>query len=331
MRFVVIGCGARARFHLDEVAAMDGLAVAAVCDADPEAVASTAEAHGIARTFTDWREMLRHVEADAAVLCLPHHLHAPAAIDCLGAGVHVLVENPIATTLDDADRMADAARAGDRTLMVGNSYRYTPACRTAESLVASGRIGKPTLCYGAWLGPRWMLEQSGWAARREQAGGGPLLGYGTHLFDLLEWMIGPIRSVDAAVSRDVVLDAEVEDSASVLLRFAGGASGSFTLSWADHTDRFRLDTEILGTKGRIAFSPRGGLKVSDAEGRELVDVKPADLSPHALYEEFLDAVATGREPLTGATTARRALACSLAAYRSAVQGRPVDVGTGEAE
>jgi len=329
MRFAVIGCGARAGFHLDQLKALPDAEALAVCDTDAQRLAATAETHALEQTFGQWREMLDAVELDAAVICLPHHLHAPAAIDCLKAGLHVLVENPIAATLAEADRVAEVARQCDRRLMVGNSYRYTPPCQAARQCLRSGRIGEPVLCYGAWLGPRWMMEHSPWAGRRSQAGGGPLIGYGTHLFDLLEWMVGPIRSVDATVSARVVGGIDVEDSAAVLLRFANEAAGAFALSWADHTNAFRLDTEILGTRGRIVFSPRGTLRVATAEGADLADVKPGAASPHAMYEEFLAAVEEDREPMTNAVTGRRALAWALAAYRSTRLGRQVGIGPGE--
>ena len=152
-----------------------------------------------------------------------------------------------------------------------------------------------------------------------------MIGYAAHLFDLLEWMIGPVATVDAATSGQSRPAGTAENSAVTLLRFAGGAVGSFVFSWADHTDRFRMDIEILGTEGRMAFSPRGAIRITGiAEGgrRELMPMEPDDTSSHAMYEEFLASMKDRCEPMTNAATGRRALACVLAARRSASSGRP---------
>jgi phthalate 4,5-cis-dihydrodiol dehydrogenase len=325
LRMALIGCGMRGRCHHDAIDAVAGMDLAAICDADAQRLANASAGQKDLHAFADWGDMLGQVDLDAAVVALPHHLHAPAAIDCMAAGLDVLVENPIATTLQEADRMAEAARRHGRVLMVGNSYRYTPPCMTVHQLIDSGRIGSPAMVYGAWLGPRWMMAGGTWATRADQAGGGPLMGYGVHLFDLLEWLIGPVASVYAAVSSEIVQGIDVEDSVSLLVRFEQGTHGNFAISWADHTDRFRLDMEILGTRGRVAFSPRGMLRLADGSSTDLVDLPAVATDAHALHHEFAGAIAQRREPLTGAATATRALACTLAAYRSAREGRPVAV------
>src|SRR5437588_10574935 len=125
IRVGLIGCGNISAKHAQGYSALqDLLQVVAVCDSNEAAARTCGTELGAGHVFTDHRALLEADLVDAVDVCLPHHLHAPVTIDCLEAGLHVLVEKPIATTLDEADRMVDAAQHAGKILMVGHNERY---------------------------------------------------------------------------------------------------------------------------------------------------------------------------------------------------------------
>src|SRR5919204_465773 len=150
-------------------------------------------------------------------------LPPPATLDALDAGAHVLVEKPIATTLEEADRMVEAARRAGKLLMVGHNERYDPQYREMKRLVDAGMLGT-IFCARADHNQNFRRAGEHWLKSNRQAGGGVLIGSGIHRIDLLRWLVGEITQVfNVQVAQPDRLEGEACALTTVV--FANGAIG----------------------------------------------------------------------------------------------------------
>jgi predicted dehydrogenase len=221
----VVGTGWFGRKHVETMKLVPQCRLAAIADPVPEAV-RYAEALGVPH-FVDYREMLDAIHPDAAIIAAPNVLHAPAGIACAERGIHMLVEKPIADTIGAATRLVEAAEDAGVALLVGHHRRYNPIIEKAREIVQSGRIGQPTAISAQWM----LMKAADYfdAEHRRLPGAGPILTNAVHDIDDLRHICGEIASVQAFVST-AVRHLPVEDSAAILLRFAGGALATLTVS-----------------------------------------------------------------------------------------------------
>jgi predicted dehydrogenase len=315
LRFGVIGCGAvTERYHLPSLQASPDIELVAFADTSPARAASVAARAGTGRAAADHRELIGAI--DVALVAVPNAWHEPIASDLLRAGIHVLVEKPMARTTAECDRMLAAASEGDTVLAVGHDFRQFPVARFARDFFAAGLLGpiqRVDLRQSA--GGRWPYAST--AVLSPSAGGGVLLDFGVHLFDLMLWWLGDIEPI---AYRD---DAEggVESECEAELRLANGAPVHVELS----RSRLLRDTLVVeGERGTIeigVFEP-ALVRLTPWGGREL-----AGTAPDARFEraplrtvfdrqlaDFLDAVRTGAPLLVSGIEARRAVALVEGCY-----------------
>ncbi|OUM03670.1 Gfo/Idh/MocA family protein [Variovorax sp. JS1663] len=221
----VIGAGLIGRTHIDCALNSPGVELAGIADPTP-AAAEIARAAGVP-CFPDYRSLLAQLKPRGVVVATPNVTHAQITVDCLEHGCAVLVEKPIADTLEDARRICEASRAASLPVLVGHQRRHNTIMRKAKAIVGAGALGRPVsatvLC--TWLKPRDYFD----VAWRRQQGGGPILINLIHDIDLMRHLYGEIEAVQALAS-NAVRGFEVEDTAAVLLRFRNGALGTVTVS-----------------------------------------------------------------------------------------------------
>jgi UDP-N-acetylglucosamine 3-dehydrogenase len=329
----IIGCGGIAQAHLGAIAAEPRVRLLAAVDADLQRAQAVKEKHHAERACASWDGIWDDPRIEAVDLCLPHYLHAPAAVAALEHGRHVLVEKPIANTAVEADRMVAAAATAARVLMVGHMKRYSRAFGLMKRVVDSGQIGRPYACEALWHGPREIMPGIPWVMAKAKGGGGPLMGFGTHHLDVLRWVLGEVQEVACFANRQVVTGAEVEDTAALTLRFCSGAVGAALLSWARSVPAFEESIRILGHAGEITARGSNELWLASEPrfgNRDLHRLDVAAEAPDLAADPFAGQLAhfihcvTAHEPsLTGGADARRTLAVIEAAYRSAETGRTV--------
>jgi predicted dehydrogenase len=263
----VIGCGDVSVVHLQAIENLAGIDLVGVCDIDPVRAAATAERYGVP-PFADHRQLLEATRPDVVHVCTPHHQHVPVAIDCLDAGVAVLVEKPVAHTVAEADRLIAAAREHpDVKAGICLQNRYNAATRAARALLDSGELG--AVMGGSatvlWHRDPQYYQARPWRGRVRDSGGGVLINQAIHTLDLMEWLLGDVVQVRGHTGRyalDGVVD--VEDTANALLDHAGGARSVFFATVANVTDS-PVTIEILTE--RAALQIRGDLTVRYADGR----------------------------------------------------------------
>ena len=327
----VVGCGAVATSHYLPVLASSRRAeTVLVVDRDGERARQTAARWGVA-SATDHREVPG--KAEAAVVALPNHLHAPVAIDLLRAGVHVLVEKPMALSGAECDAMAEAAAAGGARLTVGLQFRFFDSTRLVGEILASGVLGRLER-FDLHLGviSNWPFA-SDFMLRKETAGGGVLVDYGVHVLDLLLVWLGEWQEVRY---RDDAMGG-VESDCELDLTFASGLAGSVEISRTRNLantcvftgERARLEVGIWdpdppirllleGDSAHRAAEPAGqGAASLDLVGRarrrsgDGLDFNGAFLRQ---IDDLAEALAEGGEPYVTAAEARRPVDLIEACY-----------------
>lgn len=329
----LVGAGIIARTHIDRLAHSGGMALAAVADPAPAARA-VAEAAGVP-WFTDHREMLAAVAPAGVIVATPNALHVPVALDCLARGVPVLVEKPVADTVEDARRLADAQAACGVPVLVGHHRRHNPIVQQARAIVQSGRLGRLVAVHAqaTFLKPDAYFD----VAWRRVTGGGPVLINLIHDIDLLRFLVGEVEQVLSATS-SAVRGFAVEDTAAAVLRFAGGALGTVLGSdaavspWCwdfcagEQPQYPRQDVQshyLAGTQGALSLPDlalwhyKGDRSWHAEMTREQSVVHAAD--PYTRQLDHFHALITGREtePLCSAEDGLRTLAATRAVQATA--------------
>jgi UDP-N-acetyl-2-amino-2-deoxyglucuronate dehydrogenase len=262
-RAAVIGCGTVSIVHVQAIAAVPAAQLVGVCDTDP----GRAQRYGVP-AFTDHREMLAAVRPDVVHICTPHDQHVPAALDSLEAGAHVLLEKPVAHTVADADRLISAAAAYPaRKVGVCLQNRYNATSQAAHRLLASGELGA---VLGSSASVLWHRDAAyyadrPWRGRLSRSGGGVLINQAIHTLDLLQWLLGEVAEVRGHTGRYALSGGvDVEDTAQVLLRHAGGARTVFAATLAHVVDA-PVTIEIITERATLLI--REDLTLSHADGR----------------------------------------------------------------
>lgn len=263
----VIGCGDVSIVHLQAIINLDGVDLVAVCDTDPGRAAATAQRYGVPG-FTNHRELLDTVRPDVVHVCTPHHQHTQVAIDCIDAGVAVLVEKPVAHTVAEADRLiATARRHPDVKVGVCLQNRYNATTLAVRALLDSGDLGatRGGSATVLWHRDPAYYQDRPWRGRLRDSGGGVLINQAIHTLDLMEWLLGDVVEVRSHTGRyalDGVVD--VEDTANVLLEHVGGARSVVFATTANVVDS-PVTIEIVTARAVLLI--RGDLTVSYADGR----------------------------------------------------------------
>lgn len=326
----ILGAGYIADLHARAASELPGVRLVAAYSWRPERLAALADAHDIPRRYTSLDGLLADDEVDGVVVGLPNAEHAPATIASLESGRAVLVEKPMATSVAEAEAMVAAADAHGRALMVGHMWRFRPEVRAVREAIDAGRIGRPFKTKGYGIHVDW--GPSGWFVERARAGGGALADMGIHALDTAWYLLGEPRPrrVFASVATHF-LDADVEDSAVVVVEFEGGAASIIESGWHHpHADGPEAHTQVFGTGGYAeVFPPR--LSILDGSARRWEELGTVE-TPHIglpMYVRQLDRfVAAARGAALPEPSGRQGLEVVRmmeAAYRSAETGAAVEL------
>ncbi|MBI4639016.1 MAG: Gfo/Idh/MocA family oxidoreductase [Candidatus Rokubacteria bacterium] len=320
---VIIGCGWIARRH---AAAARRLGIPLVfASRDLGRARAYAKRFGALDAFGSYEEALGDPRARAAVICTPHDRHLPDTLLALARGRHVLVEKPMARTLDEADRLIAAAAAAGRVLMVAENFHFMPAFRHVRSLVATGRVGDLRELH---LVARGFRRHAGWRLAGDPMGGGTLIDGGVHYVHNLRAWAGEVRRVFALRPPQTITDMAGEDTVSLLAELPGGVVGFLSNSLGTPgVPRFQ-SSRVMGTVATCVAENRGRFVALHGTRGFRFWLFRRDLRGHeGMLGAFWRAIARGLAgPLEmDGREGRRDLAVVLAAYRSIAEGRPVDV------
>jgi predicted dehydrogenase len=339
IRIALLGAGLIGREHAALMASHPDVSIAAICDPSAEAAALARQLSVPCRT--DYVSTLDEMRPDGAVIALPNRLHAPAALACVERGIACLVEKPIAESPAAAAGIAEAAARKGVPVLVGHQRRHSPDIRAAKRVIESGELGEIVAVNGMTLFDKpddyFNVE---W---RKKAGGGVLLINLIHDIDLLRHLVGEIESVRAFTS-NTRRGFEVEDTASVSIRFGNGALGTFLISdnavspWAweyasgqalYHPAQPGPYMFLAGRKAALSVSDLYLWRHADGSGHwqhPLVrEYRGSAGAPTYLrqLDHFIAVIKREEKPLITAQDGAATLAATLAVDRSAREDRTV--------
>lgn len=339
LRYAIIGSAAGiAKLHLDALSKLPNAKLVGMADVAVERGKERAAEYGTL-FFADHRELLNEVRPDVAVICTPHPFHMPIALDAFEAGAHVLVEKPLAVTVEEGDRMIAAAKAANRLLAVNFQQRFRPAILRARQLVETGELGEivRTLCVEPWYRPAAYYASASWRGTWKGEGGGVLMNQAPHTLDLLCHLGGLPSKVWGTVRR-FAHKIEVEDTAQALLEYQNGGSGYLHINTTEAGLTKRLEIvgdraaiELIGETLRIyRFSEplsefRANSKEMFAAPKSEIEEISFEAGPGhlAVYQDLEDAIASGRQPLANGEEALMSLELANAITLSSFQERAV--------
>jgi predicted dehydrogenase len=353
LRLGIIGCGLIGQRRA-AVARSCGHRVVAVADLDAAKAAQAAGDCG-AEPLSDWRQLVQRPDIDAVVVATFNAALAPITIASLQAGKHVLCEKPLGRNSAEAEQMVAAARQTRRILKTGFNHRHHPGVWKAHELVLQGAIGPQMFIravYGHGGRPGYDKE---WRADASLSGGGELLDQGVHILDLCGWFMGefsevfvmagtfawnlgcwPSKPEPAPGHSEGGRARRLEDNAFALLRAPDGRIAQFHTSWTQWKNRFSF--EVFGQAGALAVEGLGGSYGTESlsltrrrahGGPPFVETEAfggPDDSWRLEWQEFVNAIHEGREPLANGDDGLRTMRLIDALYESARTGCVVKVG-----
>lgn len=345
LRFAIIGCGRISYKHVEAIVSnKEEAELVAVCDILKEN-AESKKAEYIKKlgkvaevsVYVDYKEMLEKEKIDAVSIATESGYHPEIAIYCMNKGKHVIVEKPMALSIEDADSMIKCAKDNNVKLCVSHQNRFNKPIQELRAAIEGNRFGRLVNGTARILWNRNMdyYTQAPWRGTWKQDGG-TLMNQCIHNIDLLQWMLG--GEVDTVYSQcDTFLrDIEAEDFGAIIIRFKNGAIGIVEGSACVYPKNLEETLSIFGEKGTVAI---GGLAVNKIETWRFADnkdneaeiLKAQEGDPDSvygfghtpLYKNMIDAINNNREPLISGEEGKKGMSIILAAYKSRLTGMPI--------
>lgn len=327
----VVGLGRVAHSHIDGVLHWDdGCELVAVVDVDETRARSVSTEYDVPY-YTSAEEVYEEPDVDAVVICVPHHLHAPLAIDAMEAGKHVLVEKVMATSVEDGRRMVEVAADNGVNLMVGQSRRFFPSLAEAKDRI--DEIGRPLNLQYTFACHFDVETAPPWWRSEEKTGGLVYPMLGSHSIDYTLWMLEDREPVSVYANGASNNDTfEGDDDVTILIEFDDGTHATNFLSINNSPSKHR--GIVIGSEGSISWDQQG-----DHSG-ELVGVATTDLQingkrvsptkdgPHNFalqMKEFVNSIRERRQPRPSGREVIPQLRIIRAAKRAASENRVVEL------
>lgn len=345
LRFGIIGCGVIGPTHANALASLDEARLVAVADVVPERARTLAEKHHVT-PYSDPAEMLAREALDVVCVCTASGLHGEYAILAMRAGCHVVVEKPMELSIAAMDRMLAVQHDTRVKLAVISNHRFDAASQQVYALIQEGAFGR--LVLGCTQIPWWRsqayYDSGAWRGTWALDGGGVLMNQSIHSIDVLQWLMGPVRSVHAYVDT-LAHRIETEDVGVAILRFANGALGTISATTSAYPG-VGTRIEVFGDRGSavIENDKIGYLRLAGDEQEEVGPYGQATAPPvasgaasttaaapaalpantHALQiADLIRAVRADGIPLIDGMAARKPVEIILGIYQAARTGEEV--------
>ena len=337
IKFALSGCGRIAANHFAAIAKhSDSCEIVAVCDIDPLKLNHAVAATG-SRGFNDLDEMLAAGGFDIVILTTPSGLHPLQTIKCAEAGFHVMTEKPMATKWSDGVQMVRACDAAGVRLFVVKQNRLNNTIQLLKNAIVSGQFGRiyNVACNVFWTRPQEYYDAAAWRGTWE-FDGGAFMNQASHYVDLLDWLVGPVESVQSYIAT-LARNIEVEDSGVVALKYRNGALGTMNVSMLTYPKNLEGSITIIGEKGTAKI---GGLAVNEilvwdfanskVTATEIKNTNYETTSVYGFghplyYDNVIQTLRGEAQPLTDGREGLKSLELLIAIYISARDGRRVSL------
>lgn len=341
MKYALIGCGRISTNHIS-AALKNKLEITAVCDVVPEQMENLLVKHGFEKnteiaTYTDYRKMLSEVSPQLVAIATESGLHAEIALACMDMGANVIIEKPIAMSMQDAEKIVSKANETRLKVSACHQNRFNTAVLETRMALEAGRFGK--LSHGSvnvrWNRGRDYYAQAPWRGTWEQDGG-CLMNQCIHGIDLLRWMLGEeVQEVYGQTRQQFHRYLEAEDVGIAVVKFKNGAVATIEGTTNVYPCNLEETLCIFGEKGTVKLGGKSCNSIDvwefadeteqDAENRGKVE-RTIDVygNGHAsLYADVIDAIEHGRSPYVDSQAGKNALELVLAIYKSQKERAPV--------
>jgi UDP-N-acetyl-2-amino-2-deoxyglucuronate dehydrogenase len=339
LRFGIVGCGVIGPIHAEAIASLPDAQLVAVADIVSERAKRLADEY-MATPYTDLQAMLTHEKLDVVIICTPSGLHGEHACRVMRSGRHVIVEKPMEIRLEAIDEMLPVQQETGVKLAVISQHRFDPASRHVHDLIEENAFGR--LVLGNVIVPWWRSQEyydsGAWRGTWKLDGGGVLMNQSIHSIDLLQWFMGPLKSI-YAYTDTLAHRMETEDVAVAVLRFTNGALGTIaatTGAYPGVTTRIEIfgdkgsaiiendnlsylhlardDTEEVGAYGA---SPQESKQINSG-GSTAQNAAALSITSHTLQiADMIRAIREDGTPLVDGYAARRPVEIIMSIYESA--------------
>jgi predicted dehydrogenase len=334
LKLAFTGTGYISKIHARAAQGLPEVELAAVVNHRPESLAEFAAEYAIPRQYATVADLLAAGQVDALVISTPNYLHAPETIAALKAGVHVMVEKPMALNAPEAKEMIAASQRSGARLMVAHCWRFDEEVLWVEEQIDNDRIGPVTRTKGYGVHVHW--GPSGWFTERQFAGGGALADMGIHAIDTARFLLGDPQPLSVYAHIGTYYKGfDVDDTGIIIVNWDNGVT-SYVESgwWQPHADGPEASTQLYGLKGMAHLFPTG-LVLTTAQEKELNNIDPGFAPvrnphcPQAMYDAqlayFVDCIETNSVPSPGSVEGLINMKIVDAAYKSAETGQVVDL------
>ncbi len=343
LRFGIVGCGVIGPTHARCIQELPGAELTAVCDIVPERSGRLAQQYGC-ESYTDYTAMLQHPDLDIISICTPSGLHAEMGITAARLGKHVIVEKPIDISLAKADALIAACREAGVRLSTISQHRFDPAVVELKTAIDAGRLGRLVFAgaYTQWYRAQAYYDSGDWRGTWEIEGGGALINQSIHYIDLMQYLVGPVESLQGYAGCLAHERIAVEDTAVAAVRFRSGALGVIE-GMTSAFPGFCARLEIFGTRGGVVIEDdrikEWRLQDGDAyagsleAGVSIAGSSSLDIWHHGHRRQIadvLDAVRSNRPPRVDGVEGRKPLEIVLAVYAASRSGQIQKLSAGEA-
>lgn len=337
IRIALVGCGRIAYKHLEAIKEHhENLELEAVCDTDQEALKQAMLLTGC-KGYNNLEELLHHSNADIISVCTPSGLHAMQVCRIASSGRHVITEKPMATRWQDGLEMVKACDLADVRLFVVKQNRMNATLQMLKRAVEQKRFGRIYLVNinVLWSRPQSYYDHAKWRGTWE-FDGGALMNQASHYIDLLDWLFGPVESVQA-MTATLARDIETEDTGVLNVKWRSGALGSVSVTMLTYLKNLEGSITIIGEKGTVRI---GGMAVNEIQHWEFQDQLPEDKDIHKVsyeatsvygfghpryYENVIKTLRGEADPQTDGREGLKSLEMLIAAYLSARDGHKVSL------
>ena len=345
LRTGIIGCGKVGDFHAKAFEALENSEFTAVCDNNIERARAFADRYGV-KAYDDIEAMIRECKLDVVSVCTPHPLHANPAVAAADCGCNVLIEKPLASSLEDCDRIIEAGDRNHVTIGTMVQRRFYRPCMRIHQAIEDGKIGRPVLGMVTMLGWRDKnyYDSDPWRGSWKGEGGGVMVNQAPHQIDLLQWYMGEVDEIYGVWKNLNHPYIEVEDTAVAVIKFKNGGVGNIVVSNSQNPALFGK-VHVFGENGAgvgvqtdggamfvagmssITEAPYNDLWTVAGEENMLETWKKEDTdffnSVDSMYyyhreqiKDFVDAVQKGEKPLVDAREGRKTVEIFTGIYRA---------------
>lgn len=334
IRLAIVGTGNIAKTHAQAIEELDNCELVALVNHRLKSMALFGQEFDVSRQYMSITDLLDAGHVDAVIICTPNALHAKQTILALQAGVHVLVEKPMAMNAEESQQMLDISRETETILQVAHCWRFDDEVQYVRDQIVSGAIGDIIRTKGYSTHVNWGPQ--GWFTQKELAGGGALADMGIHAVDTVRFLLGdPIpKSVYANIGTHYG-DYDVDDTGVITINWTDGSSSLIEFGWwQPQSDGIAASTQFYGTQGFAKLFPTTIEQLNMGTHQlEAIDIPyPAIREPHvplSIYvnqiEHFIDCIENEAHPIADGKVGIVNMQIIDAAYESSRIGQVITI------